>query len=229
MSSSEILLESKGIEKSFLSADKTINVLRGLDLTLSRGETLSIRGESGSGKTTFLNLLSGLEVPDQGEILWKGTRLGDFPSKTLAKERAQFIGVIFQAYYLIPELNALENILMAARLVRPIRDEDTKRARSLLERVGLKDRENHAPPQLSGGERQRVAIARALMNQPQVILADEPTGNLDEKTGESIMKLVLELCSEQSSAMVLVTHNPLFAAKVGRQLFLEHGHLHDKN
>ncbi len=213
---SDAVLSAAGLRKAYPSGDRRIDVLRGVDLRVTAGESVSIRGESGSGKSTLLNLLSGLDTPDSGEILWEGV----VPA---AVRRARFLGMVFQAFYLIPELDALGNVLMAGRMLgRPDAARRT-RARELLSRVGLAERSTHLPAQLSGGERQRVAVARALMNSPRLLLADEPTGNLDEHTGEAVIDLLLGLCRETGTALVLVTHNPAHAARTDRALRMHDG------
>ena len=213
---SDAVLSAAGLRKAYPSGDRHIDVLCGADLRVAAGESVSIRGESGSGKSTLLNLLSGLDVPDSGEILWEGA--APAPAR-----RARFLGMVFQAFYLIPELDALENVLMAGRMLgRPDAARRT-RARELLSRVGLAERSTHLPAQLSGGERQRVAVARALMNSPRLLLADEPTGNLDEHTGEAVIDLLLGLCRETGTALVLVTHNPAHAARTDRALRMHDG------
>jgi lipoprotein-releasing system ATP-binding protein len=215
---SDAVLSASDVRKSYPSGDRRIEVLCGVDLRVAAGETISIRGESGSGKSTLLNLMSGLDVPDAGEIRWDG-------SAPAAGRRARFLGMVFQSFYLIPELDALENVLMAGRMLGSPGAESRARARDLLERVGLGGRASHLPAQLSGGERQRVAVARALMNSPRLLLADEPTGNLDERTGEAVIDLLLGLSRETGTALVLVTHNPAHAARTGRALTLHDGRL----
>jgi lipoprotein-releasing system ATP-binding protein len=215
----ERILTARGLTKSFPSGDGRIEVLRGVDLDVAAGESVSIRGESGSGKSTLLNLLAGLDAPDTGTLAWAGTT----PS---ADRRASFLGMVFQSFYLIPELDAFQNVLMAARILRKLDAADRARAKDMLARVGLVERSHHLPSQLSGGERQRVAVARALMNYPQLMLADEPTGNLDEHTGDAVIELLLGLCSETKTALVLVTHNAGHAAKTQRALFLRDGVFH---
>lgn len=214
------LLVATGLHKSFVSGERRLEVLRGVDLAVAEGESVSIRGESGSGKSTLLNLLSGLDAPDAGEIRWEGV-----PAITPAA-RGRLIGLVFQSFYLVPELDALENVLLAARLLGKIGSPERARAVELLRRVGLAERAGHVPTKLSGGERQRVAIARALMNSPKLILADEPTGNLDEGSGDSVINLLLALCAEEGAALVLVTHNPTHAARCARPLFLREGGFH---
>lgn len=215
----EVILTARNLRKSFPSGDRRIEVLRGVDLTVEAGDSVSIRGESGSGKSTLLNLLAGLDVPDEGSLDWAG-----LPAE--ADRRASFLGMVFQSFYLIPELDAFQNVLMASRMLRPPGEADRLRARDLLERVGLADRATHLPTHLSGGERQRVAVARALMNSPRLMLADEPTGNLDEHTGDAVIQLLLGLCAETKTALVLVTHNAEHAAKTRRALFLKDGVFH---
>jgi predicted ABC-type transport system involved in lysophospholipase L1 biosynthesis ATPase subunit len=214
------LLVATGLHKSFLSGERRLEVLRGVDLAVTAGESVSIRGESGSGKSTLLNLLSGLDAPDAGEIRWEGS-----PTITPA-ERGRLIGLVFQSFYLVPELNALDNVLLPARLLGKVAAPERSRAAELLRRVGLAERASHVPAKLSGGERQRVAIARALMNRPKLILADEPTGNLDEGSGDSVIDLLLALCAEEGAALVLVTHNPSHAARCARRLYLREGGFH---
>ncbi len=217
MASGTPILEASGLTKSFISGERTLEVLRGVDLTVEAGESVSISGESGSGKSTLLHLLAGLDACDAGTLVWEGS------SQIDAERRGLFLGMVFQAFYLIPELTARDNVLMAARMVGRIGPEERQRADQLLERVGLADRANHVPAKLSGGERQRVAVARALMNRPKLLLADEPTGNLDEKTGDLIIDLLLELCRETGTALVLVTHNLAHAAKADRQVRMHDG------
>lgn len=221
---SKVVLEAKGIKKSFSTPHREkIQVIDDVHLILKSGESLSIRGESGAGKTTLLNLITMLEKPDKGEVFWDGKSVSRKRNSQLAKHRGSFFGLIFQSHYLIPELNAIENVLMARRLIGPIDAEDKKRAHKLLIEVGLKHRINHLSTQLSGGEAQRVSIARSLMNKPRVIVADEPTGNLDEKTGLDVMNLLLNLCSAVNTSLILVTHNPAFAEQTQRQGFLTLG------
>ena len=213
---SNAVLSATALAKSYLSGDRTIEVLRGIDLVVGAGESVAIRGESGSGKSTLLNLLSGLDVPDTGELTWAG-------APAHAESRARFLGMVFQAFYLIPEIDALANVLMAARMIGAPGAAERARAKDLLARVGLAERATHLPAQLSGGERQRVAVARALMNSPKLLLADEPTGNLDERTGDAVIEMLLSLCGETGTALVLVTHNVAYAKKTSRQLFLHEG------
>ena len=214
---SDPILTACGLRKTFLSGDRRLEVLTGVDLDVAAGESVSIRGESGSGKSTLLQLLAGLDAPDAGTLAWAGT------PDTGTKRRATFLGIVFQSFYLIPELDARENVLMARRILGGIDAAARARADELLAKVGLAERMTHLPAQLSGGERQRVAVARALMNSPRLILADEPTGNLDERTGDAVIELLLGLCAETKTSLVLVTHNAAHAQKTHRQLVLRGG------
>ena len=220
-----VVLEACSIHKSFPNGSDWIRVLRGVDFVLPKGQTVSIQGESGSGKTTFLNVISGLEAFDEGQLLWDGEELKNKSSATVASRRARQIGLIFQAYYLLPELNVFDNVILATRLLRAPRSKDRDRARSLLNRVGLSERMHFSVEKLSGGERQRVAIARALMNKPNLILADEPTGNLDEQTGDSVIGLLLEIAREEGTSLILVTHNSGHAKKTDMRYQLHLGKL----
>jgi predicted ABC-type transport system involved in lysophospholipase L1 biosynthesis ATPase subunit len=220
---SDLVLKATGLRKHYRSGERSIEVLRGADIGVSAGESVSIRGESGSGKTTLLNLLAGLDASEGGDVAWEGASIAGLGNNALAGRRARFLGMVFQAYYLIPEIDALANVLMARRMLGRVGAPERERARALLARVGLAERARHLPAQLSGGERQRVAIARALMNEPRIILADEPTGNLDEHTGDAVIDVMLGAGAEQGAALVLVTHNPQHAAKCSRNLRLQEG------
>lgn len=221
------VLAANAIRKSFASPAGTIDVLRGVDLAVAAGERVSVRGESGAGKTTLLQILGGLDAPDSGELFWNGERITGRGNAFLAKARTKLIGYVFQFFHLVPELTALENVLLAARIAgTPVRAA-REQARELLARVGLGERAGHLPTKLSGGECQRVAIARALINRPPLILADEPTGNLDERTGESVMSLLLDVCRERDAALFLVTHNLEFADRADRRLVLHRGVLEE--
>ncbi len=214
---SDPVLSARALRKSFPSGDALLEVLRGVDLDVAAGESVSIRGESGSGKSTLLNLLAGLDAPDTGAVTWAGS--GD----TGARRRAAFLGMVFQSFYLVPELDAFANVLLARRILGGVDGAARARALDLLGQVGLAGRAHHLPSHLSGGERQRVALARALMNSPRLILADEPTGNLDEETGNGVVELLLGLCSSSNAALVLVTHNAAHAAKTRRRMLLTSG------
>lgn len=221
----EPVLETRDILKSFPNGGDMVEVLKGVTFRVAKGETVAIQGESGSGKTTFLNIISGLESIDDGELLWDGAVIEKQSSSKLAALRARQMGLVFQAYYLLPELNVLDNVILATRLIQTLDAKDRDRARDLLIRVGLKDRMNFSVEKLSGGERQRVAIARALMNRPRLILADEPTGNLDEKTGDSVIELLLKIAKEEGRSLILVTHNSAHARKTDVRYRLHLGKL----
>jgi putative ABC transport system ATP-binding protein/lipoprotein-releasing system ATP-binding protein len=211
------LLNVRGVWKSFPSGDRRIEVLRDVSFAIAAGESVSIRGESGSGKSTLLNLFSGLDAPDAGTIT-----LADTPRIDHAA-RGRLLGIVFQSFYLVPELDALENVLLARRVIGRVGAAEKARALELLRKVGLGQRAHHVPAKLSGGERQRVAVARALINSPKLLLADEPTGNLDEKTGDGVIDALLALCAETQTALVLVTHNAAHASRCARRLFLHEG------
>lgn len=210
------ILSARSLAKTYLTGTQRLQVLRDVSLSVASGESVSIRGESGSGKSTLINLLAGLDAPDSGTLEWSG-------GPVAAERRSDFLGIVFQSFYLIPEMDALANVLMAARIRGRIGSTERNRARELLAKVGLGERTDHLPAQLSGGERQRVALARALMNAPQLVLADEPTGNLDEHTGDAVIEMLLGLCRDTRTALVLVTHNAAHAAKCDRPLTLHEG------
>ena len=220
----ETVLRAEGVRKKFRSPNGGfLEVLRGANLSVGRGESVSLRGESGAGKTTFLNILAGLESPSGGEVFWDGARIDNLPNSKQAKLRAGFMGFVFQNYCLVPELNALENVCLAARIAGRFDSQTPKLALGLLERVGLKSRAKHLPSQMSGGEKQRVAVARAILNSPKIILADEPTGNLDESTANEVMEMFLSLCAERGTALLLITHNPDFAKRTARSVKMSGG------
>ena len=206
------VLQASGLRKNYRSGDSTLEVFCGLDFTVTAGESVSIRGESGSGKSTLLNLLAGLDRPDAGELWWSAEGTHTLSLAELTARRGRFLGMVFQAYYLIPEIDALANVLMSARMVGSVSATERDRAAALLKRVGLAQRAHHLPSHLSGGERQRVAVARALMNRPPVLLADEPTGNLDDANSQSVMQLLQELARAEGSTLVYVTHSREIAA-----------------
>ena len=223
--SNNIILASSGLQKNFQYTDGVIYVLDGVDFKLRYGDSVSIQGESGCGKSTLLNVLSGLELADGGKLFWRDQDVSGYSISKFSAFRSQLIGFIFQDYYLAPELNTIENVLLGARIVGQANQDARERAESLLIRVGLKERISHSSLKLSGGERQRVAVARALINDPPLVMADEPTGNLDESTGHAVMDLLLEIADESAKSLVLVTHNPEFAKRTKRQLTLHFGKL----
>ena len=227
--SSTPILEARSLSKKFSLGGKVLEVIRDVSFSIEPASSLSIRGESGCGKTTLLNLLARIEQADSGELLWgdQWMRCDRPATRTEIATRASFLGVVYQAYYLVPELDVLENVLLPARISANLNQAVKERAQQLLDQMGVADKARQIPGKLSGGERQRVAIARALINQPKVLLADEPTGNLDERTGVDVMNLLLRTCSNEGASLVLVTHNPSFAQSTDRQLFLSEGQMNE--
>ena len=224
---SEVLLSARGLHKTYMLGQRSLEVLRGVDVELQRGEFLALRGASGAGKSTLLHLLGGLDAPNQGEILLAGRNLATLGRRELARLRSKEVGFIFQAYYLLPELDALENVCLPARMARTPASEAEARGRELLARVGLGERLEHKPYELSGGEQQRVAIARAMINQPDLILADEPTGNLDSHTGEEIIELLCALRDEKQTTLIMATHDARLAARAPKVVELVDGQIAD--
>jgi lipoprotein-releasing system ATP-binding protein len=220
---SDLLLSAKEVHKTYLLGKRSLEVLRGVDVELHRGDFLALRGASGAGKSTLLYLLGGLDTPNRGEIRLAGRNLGSLSRGELAEVRNKEVGFIFQAYHLLPELDALENVCLPARMARVAAATIEPRGRELLEKVGLKDRVEHKPYELSGGEQQRVAIARALINQPDLILADEPTGNLDSHTGEDILNLLIAIRAEKNTTLVIATHDQKIAARAPKVIRLVDG------
>ncbi len=216
----DVVLQAHGLTKAFASPAGPLPVLTDVSLEVFAGESISIRGSSGSGKTTLLQLLGGLDQPDSGEVRILAPGSGLVAPRT---SLGRGVGFVFQNYQLMPELTALENVALAARIAGVPSASATEAARSLLTQVGLGARLDHLPSKLSGGECQRVAIARALVNRPSVILADEPTGNLDERTGAEIMDLLLGVVAERGAALVLVTHSREFAERASRRFVLSGG------
>jgi ABC-type lipoprotein export system ATPase subunit len=221
----EPLLRAKGICKTYLLGKRSLEVLQGVDLELEPGDFLALRGASGSGKSTLLHLLGGLDFPTRGEVWLKGRNLARLSRRELARARNQDVGFIFQAYYLLPELDALENVCLPARMARKPAAATEARGRELLARVGLAERTEHKPYELSGGEQQRVAIARALINEPALILADEPTGNLDSHTGEEIIQLLCALREAKLTTLIMATHDAKVAARAPKCVELVDGQI----
>lgn len=222
---SERILTARNLSKVVSSAEGKLTILHDLSLDLSRGDSLAIVGSSGSGKSTLLGLLAGLDLPSGGEIVLLGHALASLDEDQRARVRAAHVGFVFQSFQLLDSLNALENVMLPLELDG--RSDARQRARELLERVGLGQRLTHYPRQLSGGEQQRVAIARAFAAEPEVLFADEPTGNLDTTTGERISDLLFELNRERGTTLVLVTHDERLAHRCQRLIRLESGHLID--
>jgi lipoprotein-releasing system ATP-binding protein len=220
-------LEATAVEKSYHVGTNSLPVLKGLDLSIEAGEMVAVVGASGVGKSTLLHVLGGLDPADTGTIRIGDTTLSRMPDARLVAYRNRHVGFVFQFHHLLPEFNALENAEMPMRIARMPADERSARARGLLERVGLGERLTHRPGMLSGGEQQRVAIARALVMNPSILLADEPTGDLDEHTAESLHELLREMHRERGLTSLIATHNPRLAAACDRVLRLEDGRLRD--
>ncbi len=217
------LIALRGLSMHYTMGSARIEVLRGVDLDIAAGQSVAVTGPSGSGKTSLLLLLAGLEQPAAGSVSLGGTALGTLSRDALADLRRDRIGIVFQSFHLLPSLSALDNVALPLQIAGQA--DAPKRARELLDRVGLGERLHHYPSQLSGGEQQRVAIARALVHRPPLLLADEPTGNLDDHTGARVRELLFDLQRESAATMVLVTHDPAFAARCDRVLQLHDGRL----
>jgi len=220
---SEPLLTAHCLTKTYVMGSRTLEVLRGVDVEIARGDFVALRGASGTGKSTLLHLIGGLDTPNAGEIVFHGQKLSEFSEGKLTNFRNRSVGFVFQAYHLLPELTALENVCLTARIARIPASDAEKRARGLLGRVGLAERTDHKPSELSGGEQQRVAIARALVNEPELLLADEPTGNLDSHTGGEILELLKSLRAEKNMTLVIATHDEKVAAHAQRVIQLVDG------
>src|SRR5256886_15141866 len=221
------LVQAVQLDKRYVDGPSIVQVLSGLDLEVEAGERLAIVGESGVGKSTLLHLLGALDQPTGGRVLFDGVDVFARSEAELAAFRNRTLGFVFQFHHLLGDFTALENVMLPGLIARQPVAAVRARALTLLERVGLQERLVHRPAELSGGEQQRVAVARALSLRPRLILADEPTGNLDPTTGEEVQELLLELNHEQGSALVVATHNPRLAAAMGRTLRLAHGRLGD--
>jgi lipoprotein-releasing system ATP-binding protein len=219
-------LEATGLVKTYRGGRETIHVLRGLDLTVERGEMVAIMGASGVGKSTLLHLLGGLDKADAGSVRIGPVELGTLPDQAVVAFRNGHVGFVFQFHHLLPEFSALENAEMPLRIGRRPLPEARARAETMLRRVGLGERLEHRPGMLSGGEQQRVAVARALVMGPDVLLADEPTGDLDEHTAQALHELLREIHIERGITSLIATHNPRLAAACDRVLRLEDGRLH---
>jgi putative ABC transport system ATP-binding protein len=216
------LIEIKNLKKHYTSGDDTVEALRGVDISIEAGEFITIMGQSGSGKSTLLSVLGGMNHPTGGEVEMAGVKLYQLPGEKLADFRAQNLGFVFQSFHLIPYLTAIENVMLPLAIVKAKNAYKTNAARNALQRVGLGNKLDRLPNQLSGGEQERVAIARAIVNDPHILLADEPTGNLDSKTSEEVMALFREL-NDAGQTVVMVTHNPENGSYADRTIYLKDG------
>jgi lipoprotein-releasing system ATP-binding protein len=223
----DVLLRAEGLRKSFATGDASIEVLKGVDLTVRPAERLAVVGASGVGKSTLLHILGTLDRPTGGRVLFRGEDLFARDRRALARFRNRTLGFIFQFHHLLPEFNSLENVMMPGLVGGRRPAEMRRRATRLLEEVGLEHRVTHPVTKLSGGERQRVAVARALVLEPALVLADEPTGNLDPKTGDQVLDLLLEMNRSHGTALVVVTHSPDLAVRLGRRVALVDGYLEE--
>src|SRR5271170_384479 len=217
------MITVEGLRKSIRNGTRTVDILKGLDFVIPKGQFAAIMGSSGSGKSTLLGLLAGLDTPSAGNVHLNGTAISYLPEDQLAQVRGKTIGFVFQSYQLIPTLTALENVLLPHELNADTKENGLSRARDLLSSVGLADRMDHYPVQLSGGEQQRVALARAFILRPPIVLADEPTGNLDTTNGAHVLELLLNLNRTEGTTLVLVTHDPVLATYANRRITLRDG------
>lgn len=225
---SNLILELKHLEKSYQETGTKLHIIRDLSFNIERGEFVTILGRSGSGKSTLLNLIGLLDKADDGEIILGGKFLSKVTENEKNRLRNEFLGFVFQFHYLLPEFTALENVMLPAMLAKKMKKEEIEvRAKELLNSVGLGERLQHKPNQLSGGEKQRVAIARALINQPKLLLADEPTGNLDEETSETIFSIFKEINEKYGQTIIVVTHSRELAKISSRQIYLKKGMLEE--
>ena len=220
-----VVLECRNVVRRFREGPSTLEVLSGVDLEIRAAERVAIVGASGSGKTTLLQILGGLDDPTSGEVIVDGQSLANTDEVTKGKLRNRYIGFVYQFHHLLPEFTARENVAMPLLIRRMARSEAMERAAQLLGNVGLGERLDHKPGELSGGERQRAAVARALITGPSLVLADEPTGNLDAGNGEHVLRLMMELNEALSTSLVIVTHDQTIAGRMDRVLVLENGRL----
>lgn len=225
MTEAAAVIVVEDLRKSIRNGARTVDILKGIRFEVPRGQFVAIMGSSGSGKSTLLGLLAGLDTPSAGEVRLNGTAISYLPEDKLAKVRGRTVGFVFQSYQLVPTLTALENVLLPYELNAEDADVDAglRRARELLTNVGLGGRMDHYPVQLSGGEQQRVALARAFILRPPIVLADEPTGNLDTTNGAHVLELLLNLNRSEGTTLVLVTHDPMLAGYADRRIELRDG------
>lgn len=223
--STQPFVNARDLRKTYRMGKRDLEVLRGVSLAVERGEFVALRGASGAGKSTLLHLLAGLDTPNGGSIEVAGRQLAGLSATELSRFRNAHVGLIFQAYHLLHEFDAIENVCLPGRMSRRDAGKLESRAKELLARVGLKDRMEHRPYEMSGGEQQRVAIARALINDPELIIADEPTGNLDSHTGEEITGLLCSLREERGATLIIATHDEKVAARAPRVIRLTDGQI----
>ncbi|MDR0503579.1 MAG: ABC transporter ATP-binding protein [Treponema sp.] len=223
--SSEIIIRAENLVKNYISGTETLHILKGINLEIKEGMSVAVSGQSGSGKSTLLNILGGLDRTDEGKVFISADEITSLGEKDLAVYRSQKVGFIFQFHYLLKDFTALENIMLPAYIAGMKKKDATQRALSLLADVKLEDRGGHFPSQLSGGERQRIAVARSMVNDPSLILADEPTGNLDPFNSEMVSQLLYDGAQKRGKTLIVVTHDKKVAGKATVQLILENGQL----
>ena len=222
------VVQIEGLEKTFKTQDETLTILKNLNMTVSRGEKCVIVGKSGSGKSTLLNIIGGLDSVTSGKVIVNGNEISSLGESSLTAYRLHFLGLVFQFHYLLKDFTALENVFLPLYMAGEKRKTAMEKAKSLLSDVGLTERMNHYPAQLSGGERQRVAVARSLINDPELILADEPTGNLDPQNASMIGDVLFSMADRYNKTLILVTHDMNLAMKGDRRLFIRDGALSEE-